>query len=464
MSCLAGAGENPFMQGGNLTLLTDLYQLTMAQGYFREQRLDIATFSLFIRSYPPDRGYFVSAGLSDVLKYLENLSFDNADLDYLAAQGFFTDDFLHYLSDLKFTGEVWAIPEGRLFFKDEPVLEVSAPIIQAQIAETFVINQIHLQSLIAGKAARCFHAAAGRTVVDFALRRAHGTDAGMKVARASYLAGFAGTSNVMAGKEYNIPIVGTMAHSFVMSFEREIDAFRAYAECFPSGTILLIDTYDTLAGAGHAAIVGNEMAERGAKLIGVRIDSGDLAAQARSVRKILDDAELQQVKIFGSGGLDEFDLADFASADAPFDSYGVGTKMGTSADAPWTDMSYKMVEYAGRPVQKLSTGKISWPGKKQVFRQLDDRRRLRKDVLGLRDENVADSEPLLEKVMENGRAVKTPTLSAARERFLDEFSRLDDAVKAIRNPVPYRIEYSEELAELQRQVDEAIERSARSSQ
>ena len=225
-------------------------------------------------------------------------------------------------------------------------------------------------------------------MVDFALRRTHGIDAGMKVARASYLAGFLGTSNVMAGQTYGVPIVGTMAHSFVMSFELEIEAFRAYAASFPRGTILLIDTYDTLAGARNAATVGKEMAERGDKLIGVRIDSGDLPAQARAVRNILDDAGLQQVKILGSGGLDEYDLARFSAAQAPFDSYGVGTKMGTSADAPWTDMSYKMVEYAGRPVQKLSTGKTSWPGKKQVFRRVDDRQRLRKDILGLRERNT----------------------------------------------------------------------------
>ena len=445
------------MQGqANLTLLTDLYQLTMAQGYFREQRLSEATFSLFIRSYPPNRGYFVAAGLSDVLDYLENFSFDNAALDYLAAQKIFTDDFLHYLVDVRFTGEVWAIPEGRLFFIDEPVLEVTAPVIQAQIAETFIINQIHLQTLIATKAARCLHAAAGRPVVDFALRRTHGTDAGMKVARASYLAGFAGTSNVMAGKNYAVPIVGTMAHSFVMSFEREIDAFRAYAESFPRATTLLIDTYDTVAGARNAATVGKELAERGEKLIGVRIDSGDLPAQARAVRQILDDAGLQQVKILGSGGLDEYDLADFSAAQIPFDSYGVGTKMGTSADAPWTDMSYKMVEYAGRPVQKLSTGKTSWPGKKQVFRRLNDRLQLRQDVLSRRDEKLADSEPLLEKVMDNGRALKSPPLTTSRERFLEEFYRLDDAVKDIRNPAAYPVEYSDALCELNRQVSETI--------
>jgi len=440
----------------NLTLLTDLYQLTMAQSYFREQQMSEATFSLFIRSYPPNRGYFVAAGLHAVLDYLEHFSFDNAALDFLAAQQIFTDDFLHYLGDVKFTGEVWAIPEGRLFFKDEPVLEVTAPVIEAQIAETFIINQVHLQCLIATKASRCVHAAAGRPVVDFALRRTHGTDAGLKVARASYLAGFAGTSNVMAGQIYGIPIVGTMAHSFVMSFEREIDAFRAYAAAFPRSTILLVDTYDTLTGARNAATVGQEMAERGEALIGVRLDSGDLAGLAVAVRKILDDCGLRQVKIFGSGGLDEYDLADYSSKQVPIDSYGVGTKMGTSADAPWTDIAYKMVEYAGRPVQKLSTGKTSWPGKKQVFRKTDERGGFVKDKLGLRRETGLEGEPLLEKVMENGRPVKSPQLAASRERFLDEFRRLDQAIKSVRHPAIYPIEYSDALQELQRHVTESI--------
>ena len=370
----------------NLTLLTDLYQLTMAQAYFREQRMETATFSLFIRSYPPNRGYFVAAGLKDVLDYLQTLSFDTDALEYLASQNLFSDDFLNYLGDLKFTGDVWAIPEGRIFFADEPVLEITAPIIEAQLVETFVINQIHLQSLIATKASRCVHSAAGRPVVDFALRRTHGTDAGMKVARASYLAGFAGTSNVKAGQRYGIPLVGTMAHSFVMSFEREIDAFRAYVASFPNHAILLIDTYDTLSGAKNAVQVAKEMIARGQKLIGVRIDSGDLAAQARAVRQIFDEADLREVKIIGSGGLDEFDLSEFSAANVPFDSYGVGTKMGMSADAPWTDMSYKLVEYHDRPVLKRSTGKISWPGKKQLFRWRDGTGQFVRDVIAQRDE------------------------------------------------------------------------------
>jgi nicotinate phosphoribosyltransferase len=445
--------------GENLTLLTDLYQLTMAQSYFREQRMESATFSLYIRSYPPDRGYFVSAGLLDVLDYLENFSFDAAGLDYLAAQKFFSDDFLHYLGDLRFSGAVWAVPEGRIFFKDEPILEITAPIIEAQIVETFIINQIHLQTLIATKAARCVHAAAGRTVVDFALRRTHGIDAGMKVARTSYLAGCGGTSNVLAGSRYGIPIVGTMAHSFVMSFDREIDAFRAYVASFPDNAILLIDTYDTVAGARNAVQVAKEMAVHGKKLVGVRIDSGDLAAQARAVRRIFDEANLPDCKIIGSGGLDEYELAELAAANVPFDSYGVGTKMGISADAPWTDISYKLVEYHDRPVLKLSTGKASWPGKKQVFRVRDGKGQAQRDLVGLRDEKLP-GESLLKEVMRNGRPSETyPSLVEIRRVFEADFASLDDSVKAIRQPRVYPVEFSPSLQALR---DEITERMARS--
>jgi nicotinate phosphoribosyltransferase len=444
--------------GENLTLLTDLYQLTMAQSYFREQRTESATFSLFIRSYPPNRSYFVSAGLLDVLEYLEDFAFDRSGLDYLASQKLFSDDFLHYLADLRFTGSIWAIPEGRLFFTDEPIIEITAPIVQAQIVETFVINQIHLQSLIATKASRCVHAAAGRSVVDFALRRTHGTDAGMKVARASYIAGCGGTSNVLAGGRYGIPIVGTMAHSFVMSFDREIDAFRAYVASFPHNAILLIDTYDTIAGALNAVQVAQEMAARGNKLIGVRIDSGDLAAQAREVRKILDDAGFPDCKIIGSGGLDEYDLAELALAKAPFDSYGVGTKMGISADAPWTDISYKLVDYGGRPVLKLSTGKVSWPGKKQVFRSRDGKGELQRDLIGLRDENLP-GERLLEEVMRDGRRSKTcPSLGEIRSVFEADFASLQENVKAIRDPSTYSVEFSPGLRALREEITRKMTR------
>ncbi|HWX76444.1 MAG TPA: nicotinate phosphoribosyltransferase [Candidatus Acidoferrales bacterium] len=441
----------------NLSLLTDLYQLTMAQGYFQSQKLGPATFSLFIRSYPPNRSYFVAAGLSDVLQFLETFAVDAAGIDYLHSRRLFADDFLDFLQKLRFTGDVRAIPEGRIFFTEEPVLEVTAPIIEAQIVETFLINQINLQSLIATKAARCMHAARGRGVVDFALRRTHGIDAGMKVARASYLAGFAGTSNVRAGQLYGIPVVGTMAHSFVSSFENEIDAFRAFVASFPNNSILLIDTYDTLAGARKAVEIGQEMAARGQRLQGVRIDSGDLAKLAVEVRKIFDAAGLRDVKIVGSGGLDEYDLADFADANVPYDSYGVGTKMGVSADAPWFDMAYKLVEFGGRPVLKLSTGKASWPEKKQVFRLRDSEGKLRKDMVALIDEDLPGAEPLLKKVMERGAITEAlPSLESIRKTFLDEFARLPDAIKAIRNPAVYPVEFTARLQTLRLEIEKKV--------
>jgi nicotinate phosphoribosyltransferase len=444
----------------DLALLTDLYQLTMAQSYFQSGRLDGATFSLFVRAYPPDRGYFVAAGLSDALDFLEGLSFDGAAIDYLHSTRIFADDFLDYLKDIRFTGEVRALTEGRLFFKDEPIVEITAPIVEAQIVETFVINQIHLQSMIATKAARCVHAAGGRAVVDFSLRRTHGIDAGMKVARASYLAGCAGTSNVLAGREHGIPVVGTMAHSFVSSFEREIDAFRAFVASFPENSILLIDTYDTIAGARNAAQVAREMAARGQKLRGVRIDSGDLAALAREVRRVFDDAGFPDVKITGSGGLDEYDLAAFTAANVPFDSYGVGTRMGVSADQPWLDMAYKLVERNGRPVMKLSAGKASLPGAKQVFRLVDGRG-LKKDVIALRDEKIPGGEPLLQSVMEQGKIVgMSPSLKEIRERFRAEFETLDEKVRAIREPRAYPVEISPRL----KQLNEEISRATRQTQ
>jgi nicotinate phosphoribosyltransferase len=434
----------------NQALLTDLYQLTMAQAYFREQQLGTATFSLFIRTYPPNRGYFVSAGLQDALEYLESFRFDQPGLDYLASLSLFSDDFLHYLADLQFSGEVLAIPEGRVFFADEPVLELTAPIIEAQIVETFIINQIHFQTLIATKAARCVHAARGRSVVDFALRRTHGTDAGMKVARTSYLGGFTGTSNVKAAQYYGIPPVGTMAHSFVSSFEREIDAFRGYAASFPQNAILLIDTYDTLTGAKNAVQIAKELDAGGHKLLGVRIDSGDLASSAAGVRKILDDAGLHYVKIIASGGLDEFDLDRLAAA--PFDSYGVGTKMGVSGDAPWADIAYKLVEYENRPVLKLSSGKASWPGRKQIFRQRTASGQAEKDLIGLRDEDLS-GETLLEEVMRHGRTTSPQaTLAQMRERLAADLGTVPEHVKTIREPRRYPVEFSPKLTALRDQV------------
>jgi nicotinate phosphoribosyltransferase len=440
-----------------LALLTDLYQLAMAQSYFRSGKFDPATFSLFIRSYPPNRGYFVCAGLQDVLEYLSDFSFDSAAIDYLQSQELFTDDFLHFLRDLRFTGDLWAVPEGRVFFTDEPILEITAPVIQAQLGETFIINQVNLQSLMATKAARCVHAAGTGSVIDFSLRRTHGIDAGMKVARCSYLAGAAGTSNVLAGLRYGIPVAGTMAHSFVTSFDREMDAFRSYVASFPEKSVLLIDTYDTIAGARIAAQIGREMAAQGDRLLGVRIDSGDLAGLAVEVRAILDGAGLNDVKIIASGGLDEYDLAEFTMKKIPYDGYGVGTKMGTSSDAPWSDMAYKLVEYNNRPILKRSPGKATWPGKKQVFRQHDGGGRLDRDFIGLRGQTIAGAEPLLEKIIDGGKIIATQKLlTESREVFRDEFGRLPESIKQIRDPAHYPVEFTLELRNLREKTEREI--------
>jgi len=439
-----------------LSLLTDLYELTMAQAYFHSGRTGSAAFDLFVRNYPPDRGYLVCAGLEDALNYLESFGFDEEAIDYLNSTRIFTSDFLDYLKTVRFTGKVRALAEGRLFFAGEPILEVAGPIIEAQIVETYLINQLNLQSMIATKAARCVFAAGGRAVVDFALRRTHGSDAGMKVARASYLAGCAGTSNVLAGKRHGIPIVGTMAHSFVATFEREIDAFRAYAASFPEACILLIDTYDPIAGAKKAVEVARELAARGKKLHGVRIDSGDLATLARAVRRIFDEAGLREIQIIGSGGLDEYDLAEFTAANVPFDSYGVGTQMGISGDAPSLDTAYKLVEVGGRPVLKLSHNKASMPGRKQVYRFRGDAR-LKYDVIALADEAITGGEALLETVMEDGKVIgRQPALKEIRDRCRAEFALLDEKIKAVRAPAAYPVEISAGVARLRDRSEELV--------
>jgi len=445
------------MNSEDMPLLTDLYELTMAQSYFQEGHNDQATFSLFIRKYPSNRGFFVSCGLEDVLRYLEDFRFTQKAIDRLHNTGIFSDEFLDYLKELRFTGEVRAIPEGRLFFVDESVMEVTAPIIEAQIVETFIINQVNLQCLIASKAARCVHAARGRSVVDFSLRRTQGIDAGMKVARASYIAGFNATSNVLAGATYGIPLSGTMAHSYVSSYEHEIDAFRAFAKSFPERSILLIETYDAITGAHKAVEVAREMAAKGQALRGVRIDSGDLLTLGREVRRILDEAGFHDVQIVGSGGLDEFDLTELSQENAPYDAYGVGTRMGVSGDAPWTDMAYKLVRYGERPVLKLSSGKVSLPAAKQVFR-FTEVGYLHHDVIALREEMIDGGEPLLKRVMADGHiVVALPSLREIRERFHEEFSHLDENYKAIQDPDIYPVHLSSGLQVLKENLEQELE-------
>jgi nicotinate phosphoribosyltransferase len=435
----------------NLALLTDLYELTMAASYYQHQMFAPATFSLFIRDYPPHRSYFVSAGLEDVLDFLESFHFSKEDIDFLKGTELFSQDFLRYLSRSRFTGDVHAIPEGRLFFKDEPVLEITAPMVEAQLVETFIINVINLQVSIATKASRCVYASKGHKLVDFSLRRTQGIDAGLKVARASYIAGFVGTSNVMAGMNYDIPIFGTMAHSYITSFEEEIDAFRSYAETFPNNTVLLIDTYDTISGAHKAVTVGKEMLARGEKLKGVRLDSGDMATLSREVRAILKEAGLDGVTIFASGGFDEYKIARMMEKGAEIDAFGVGTKMGVSADAPYTDMAYKLVKYDGRPVLKLSTGKKTLVDEKQVFR-IKEGDKLAGDMIGLRDEKL-EGEPILRRVMSKGKRMEpSETLPNIRKRFLEEFTMLDEKYKKLENSSQFPVKLSPGLKKLQQQV------------
>ncbi|MGC9196827.1 MAG: nicotinate phosphoribosyltransferase [Syntrophobacteraceae bacterium] len=422
-------------------LFADLYELTMAACYFENKMFAPATFSLYIRKYGAHRSYFVSAGLDEVLQYLETFHFAPDELEFLASTRLFSTDFLNYLEKLRFTGDLFGIPEGTLFFKDEPIVEITAPIIEAQLIESFVINAINLQVSIASKAARCTHAAGGKNLVDFSLRRTQGTDAGMKVARASFIAGFGATSNVLAGKHYGIPLSGTMAHSFILSFKDEIEAFRAFAKTFPDRTVLLIDTYDTISGARKAAQVGREMSERGLSLKGVRLDSGDIAALSKEVRQILDEAGLPEVIIFASGGFDEFGIEEVLSKAARVDGFGVGTKMGVSADAPYNDIAYKLVEYDGRPALKLSRAKKTLVDRKQVFREKKEGKMLG-DTIGLRSESLPGL-PLLECMMREGKRLSPPEpLPLIRRRFLDEFDSLCAEHKATKNPKTYPVSLS----------------------
>ena len=447
--------EHPL--GQRLALLTDLYQLTMAACYFHQGMHEEATFSLFIRKYPPNRGYFVAAGLEEALRYLSTLRFSEDDLAYLESTGLFQTKFLDFLKGIRFTGEVHALPEGSIFFKDEPVLEVSGPIIEAQLAETFIINAVSLQTLIASKAARSYHVAQGRPLIDFSLRRDQGADAGLKVARASYLAGFQGTSNVLAGKIYGLPIFGTMAHSYITSFPKEIEAFRVFARLFPGITTLLIDTYDNIQGARKAVEVAKEMEARGERLRYVRLDSGDIAAISKEVRKILDAEGLDYVRILASGSFDEFKMAEVLAAGGQVDSFAVGTKMGVSADAPYFDCAYKLVKYGGRPVMKLSTGKVTLVDKKQIQRRYDDKGRMLRDTIALRDEVAPDAAPLLQQFMAGGRLTRPlPTLQESREYFLSQFALLPEPYKAIEEPAPYPVDLRPGLQDLQARVEREI--------
>ena len=432
-------------------LFTDLYELTMAQVYFSENITDNATFSLFTRGYPANRNYYVSAGLEAALSEIADYTFTGDELAYLKQTGLFSAPFLDYLERFRFTGTIRAMPEGSVFFADDPVMEGTAPIIESQLLETFLINTIGFSSLIATKAARCVHAAKGRAVVDFSLRRNQGTDAGLKVARSCYIAGFYATSNVLAGKLYQIPVSGTMAHSYVSVFEDEYEAFRVFSENYPDNTVLLIDTYDTIEGAQNAARVGIAMKQKGKKLAGVRLDSGDMAELSRQVRRILDDAGLTDTQIFASSGFDEHKIAEVLDQGAEIDAFGVGTKLGVSADAPYLDMVYKLVHFGERDITKKSPGKAYLAGEKQVFRKTGPDGLYTEDVIGLAEETIEGAEKMLLTVMAGGKPTgQLPALESVRRHFERSFSGLSEAYKALESPPQYPVSVSEKLQEIQK--------------
>ena len=452
-------------------LLIDLYELTMAASYLERGINGPSSFSVSVRKLPPHRSYMVAAGLERFLEAVDAFRFDSAALEYLDSLQVFRPEFLDYLSRFRFTGSIRAMPEGTIFFPEEPILEIDGPLIEAQLFETLAINQIGLASLIATKAARCYGVAQGRRLIDFGLRRAQGADAGLVAARSSYLAGFDGSSNVLAGKRYGIPVHGTMAHSYIMAHDRERDAFRDFVKTFPKLSTLLVDTYDTERGAEIAAQVALELRQSGVELQGLRLDSGDLADLSRKARDILDRAALTQTSIFASGNLDEYKLADLIRAQAPIDAFGVGTAMVVSSDAPSLDITYKLVEYAGKPRCKTSRGKVTLPGRKQVFRAWNASGRCYFDLIGLTGESAAsvagEFEPaagqvteLLKIVYQGGRREQpAPTLAQSREQFMTAFAKLDESLKRLEQPGTYNVRYTAALdATLASEIDKVAER------
>jgi nicotinate phosphoribosyltransferase len=443
-------------------LLTDLYQLTMLQGYFDQRMEQSAVFEFFVRKLPAQRNFLVAAGLEQVLTFLEHVKFTGDELEWIANHGAFSAAFVRYLEQLRFTGDVHAMAEGTVFFTNEPILQVTAPIAQAQLIESRLINLLHFETLIASKAARSVLVAPNKLLVDFGLRRAHGAEAGLLAARASYLAGFAGSATVLAGQLFNIPVFGTMAHSFVQAHDDESVAFEHFARSLPQNVILLIDTYDTEVAAQKVVRLAPKLAQDGITIKGVRLDSGDLADHAFKVRRILDDGGLRHVTIFASGSVDEYLLARLHERHAPIDGFGIGTHMDTSADAPYLDCAYKLVEFAGKARRKRSEGKVLWPGRKQVFRRYDDAGRMAGDVLSVQGDRM-EGEPLIQLVMKDGRRIgDAVSLAQSRQRALNEISRLPEPLRGLERGPDYPVVVSQALRQLAEAVD-AAQRSVESA-
>ncbi|MFZ5539513.1 MAG: nicotinate phosphoribosyltransferase [Pseudomonadota bacterium] len=434
-------------------LLTDLYELAMARSYRVAGMGERAVFELFVRAHP-GRNFLVAAGLEQALDYLENLHFDEDDLAFLRKQAFGTPDFIDWLRGFRFEGDVDALPEGTVFFPSEPVLRVAAPLPQAQLVETRLLNLVHFQTLIASKAVRCVLAARGRPVIDYGLRRAHGAEAGVLAARASWIAGFAGTATVEAGRVFGLPLYGTMAHSFVQAHGDETAAFLAFARANPGNAILLIDTYDTLAAARKVVEVARTLATEGITVRAVRIDSGDLDALSRAVRHVLDEGGLRETRIIASGGLDEGSIDALVRGGAPLDAFGVGSALACASDHPVLDCAYKLQSYAGAARRKRSTGKATWPGVKQVFRRKVDGT-YAGDTVALADEPV-DGVPLLVPVMRAGRRVSPPEpLDAIRARLRGELDALPAALTQLAIAPPYPVEISPAIRTLAARLDAA---------
>jgi nicotinate phosphoribosyltransferase len=436
-------------------LLTDLYQLTMMQAYLRAGMIEPAVFTLSVRRLPPERNFLLACGLDDVLAYLETLHFSDDDLAFLGSLPHFDDAFIDALREFRFTGAVYAVPEGTPVFADEPILEVVAPLPEAQLIESCVLNTIHLQTLLASKAARVVSAAAGRSVIDFGMRRMHGADAALKGARAFYIAGANGTSNVLAGSMYAIPVAGTMAHSYIQAHESELDAFRAFVKVYPEAT-LLVDTYDTAGGIANVIALARELGE-GFRVRGVRLDSGDLAVLSVAARAQLDEAGLDKVRIFASGGLDEHAIDDLVTQGAPLDGFGVGTAMGVSRDRASLDVVYKLAEYAGEGRIKTSPGKPILPGRKQVFRS-EREGVVVEDVIARHDESLPGT-PLLRCVMRDGRRTEAgaESLAAARERARQGVERLPSEIRSLGPAArPFPVHVSGALGRLHQRIIAAV--------
>ena len=438
-------------------LLTDLYQLTMLQAYRQSGMTETAVFEFFVRRLPRQRNFLMAAGLEQTLDYLETLRFSEAEIAWLESTRRFDRGFLRWLGDLRFTGDVHAMPEGTIFFNNEPILRITAPMPQAQLVESRIVNLLHFQTLIASKAARMVLQQPQATLIDFGFRRAHGAEAGLHAARAAYIAGFSGTATLAAEQIFGIPAFGTMAHSFIQAHASEMDAFRHFAMAWPNNVVLLIDTYDTIAAAHDVVRLARELAGSGTTIQGVRLDSGDLVALSKDVRGILDAADMRQTRIFVSSSVDEYFMAKAVLAGAPIDGYGIGTHLTTSADAPYLDCAYKLQEYAGLPKRKRSTGKTTWPGRKQVYRRLDPSDRILSDIVTVENDRQPGI-PLLVAVMRDGRRTAAPApLLDLRRHAKAELAALPDALRALdrQDDIPlFQADISAALRALAAKVDE----------